>query len=138
MVMNKTPVKESAPQAGPHTPARQISSITAQKPVPGRQNCSGFTASGLFDTNDIMTIEGVDLVVSDTNHMTRLVQGNLSIPSAGNWTCAYNTNNTNIFPATADDGMPAMLIVRGKTTQGGTYILNVPFCHDSTMRPGAR
>jgi len=135
--MNKTPVKETARRAGPHMRPRQTTSpLTAACPVPGPVNCmtdSGFTAHGPFDPTEIMSTSiEVDLVVSAANHTSRLIQGNLNVDlSAGTWSCAY----AGLYPLLGDNYMPAVLIVRGKTPQGGTVILNVPFSYDPSAAP---
>jgi hypothetical protein len=139
--MNKTAVKETARERGPHLRPRQVTSgVAVSFPLPGPQNClndaGAFTARGSFDPSQIISIE-VDLIVSFVNdageHTTRLIPGNVSI-NATDWSCPYDPT---AFPLPADSDMPAVLIVRGTTTLGATVIVNVPFCHDPTLPPPA-
>jgi hypothetical protein len=137
MVMNKTPVKETARQAGPHTPPRKTTyQINSTVPTPGCQNLvltsSGWTAFGPYETDIISSSIEVDLVVSSDGTVpptTRLVQGTVSHDSQ-KWYCNYAPGD---FPQAGDVRMPAVLIVRAQTMQGGTVILYVPFCYDPSL-----
>jgi hypothetical protein len=130
--MNKTPVKETARQAGPHM--RRIppfDPISSSFPVPGPQYCGSadtYNAYGQYE-DGIMSIE-VDLVVSvpassGSPSTTRLIPGVNVRWADGRWNCPYDAAD---FP---EPGMPAVLIVRGTTTQG-TVILYVPFSCNTT------
>ena len=130
--MNKTPVKETPRQAGPHTLPRKITDpVTAAYPQPGCQNLVlSFTASGPFDPSQIMSTSiEVDLVVSTADPSTRLVQGTMRFDTQ-EWYCDYAPGD---FPQPGDARMPAVLIVRGQTMQGGTVIVYVPFCYDPSL-----
>ena len=136
--MNTTPVKETARQTGPHMLPRKITDpVTASYPQPGCQNLvltisGGFTASGLFDPSQIMSTSiEVDLVVSTADPSTRLVQGTMRFDTQ-EWYCDYAPGD---FPQPGDARMPAVLIVRGQTMQGGTVIVYVPFCYDPSLAP---
>jgi hypothetical protein len=133
--MNKTAVKETVRERGPHMRRRDsTSAIAVTFPLPGPQNClqgGSFTATGTLDPSQIISIE-VELIVSvvnNTGHTTRLIKGNATINAMTgvDWTCPFATTD---YPLPGDNYMPAVLIVRGKTTVGGTTIVYVPFSHD--------
>jgi hypothetical protein len=136
--MNKTSVKEKARQAGPHIRPRPFDSVSATYPMPGCQNVltdSGvFTASGSFDTSQIISIDGVDLWVSAADRTKRPIPGILSVFPDGRWQCAYARTDYPKLDGT-DNSMPAVLVVRVTPTQGAPFAVYVPFCHDPAAAP---
>jgi hypothetical protein len=142
--MNKTSVKETARQAGPHRPPMHpFDPISSSFPNPGVNTCasmSAFTAEGTYD-NSITSIDKVDLVVSvaasgGSPATTRLIHGGTVQYNSGPPKTWQSTFNQADFPQSGDFGMPAVLIVEGTTTVGATFTLYVPFsCNLPSSRP---
>jgi hypothetical protein len=129
--MNKTPVKETARQAGPHmAPIHPNYPIASTVPAPGQNywpNSTGtFTVRGPYE-NSVVRVE-VDLVLSVAGSnafpaTTRVIPGGTASLDGTNWSYTF-TIQFPVYPG--DDKRPAALIIRGNTTDG-TVMLYVPF-----------
>jgi hypothetical protein len=120
--------------SSPAASVRGLCQISADIPKPGPQNCaSPFIASGpvIGLASDILDIR-VDIVVG-VGPMARLIQGPLPNVQVNGWTCNFDGN----FPLAGDVGLPAMLVIRATTSDGGTIALNVPFSHVPAPMPQA-
>ncbi len=134
----------AAPNSATET-VRPFSQITVSFPAPGPQNCTPgnpLTTKGTIigDSADILDMK-VDIIIGFKDGtgkpQTRLLPGNgVGLPApgqqSGQWTCQIPN-----FPGQNDVNLPAMLVIRATTRDGGTVTVNVPFTHKPDIATAA-